>query len=179
MTSPKLIVLSASLRAGSRSRALAQGAFERLKDAGEDVEWIDLLDTPLPQCDGGACYGDPRVSELKGKLEQAQGYLLATPIYNYDVNSALKNVIELTGQDVWTEKVVGFLCAAGGQGSYMAVSSLAVSLMLDFHTFILPRFVYASGEDFDEQTLASDAVGERLDGICSELVRVTGALKCD
>ena len=179
MSSSKYIVLSASLREGSRSRILAQGALDRLKSAGVEVEWIDLVDNPLPQCDGGACYGDARVHEFKAKMEAAQGYLLATPIYNYDVNAALKNVIELTGRDVWTEKVVGFLCAAGGQGSYMAVSSVAASLMLDFHTFILPRFVYATGEDFDEQDQTSETVGERLDGICSELVRVTEALKGD
>ena len=179
MSSTRYIVLSASLRDGSRSRVLAHGAVERLKAAGAEVELIDLVDNPLPFCDGGACYGDPRTVEIKKRLEGAHGYLLATPIYNFDINAALKNLIELSGRDVWTDKVVGFLCAAGGHSSYMSVSTIAADLMLDFRTFILPRFVYATVEDFDEQTLASDTIEERLDGICSELVRVTEALKGD
>jgi len=177
MSSPKFVVLSASLRTGSRSRVLAQGAFDRLTASAADVEFVDLVDSPLPACDGGACYADPRVHAMKARLESADGYLLAAPIYNFDVNAALKNVIELTGRDVWSDKVVGFLCAAGGQGSYMSLASISASLMLDFRTFVLPRFVYATGEDFDEQDQASGSIQERLDGICSELVRVTQALR--
>ena len=127
MSSTRYIVLSASLRDGSRSRVLAHGAVERLKAAGAEVELIDLVDNPLPLCDGGACYGDPRAVEIKKRLEGAHGYLLATPIYNFDINAALKNLIELSGRDVWTDKVVGFLCAAGGHSSYMSVSTIAAA----------------------------------------------------
>jgi FMN reductase len=37
-------------------------------------------------------------------------------------------------------KVVGFLCAAGGKSSYMSVMRLANSLMLDFRCLIIPHF---------------------------------------
>ena len=73
--------------------------------------------------------------------------MIATPIYNYNVSSSAKNLVELTGK-AWTDKVVGFLCAAGGRGSYMGCMGLANSLMLDFRSLILPRFVYATGDPF-------------------------------
>ena len=38
--------------------------------------------------------------------------VLATPVYNYHVSAATKNLIELTGS-AWEDKLVGFLCAAG------------------------------------------------------------------
>ena len=41
----------------------------------------------------------------------------------------------------FTGKPVGFVCAAGGRSSYMAVLGLANSLMLDFRCLIVPRFV--------------------------------------
>ncbi len=173
------IIISASLRTGSRSRLLALEAQRQLEEKGESVEFLDLAQTPLPLCDGGACYSDERVQAVKAALVKGDGFLLATPIYNFDVNAALKNLIELTGRDVWTDKVVGFLCAAGGHSSYMSVSGLAADLMLDFRTFVIPRFVYATGSDFEDHALASPDLETRLEQLCSELVRVTAALQRD
>jgi FMN reductase len=74
---------------------------------------------------------------------------------------------------------VGFLAAAGGRASYMSLSGLTLSLMLDFRTFVLPRFVFVTDEDFSEDGAVSDEVSERLDEITTELVRVTTALRGD
>ena len=178
--SRRYLILSTSLRSESRSRVLAEEAAARLQSAGVDFDFVDLREHPLPQCDGGTCYSDPAVVEFKAKLIEADGYLIATPIYNFDANSALKNAVELTGKDVWTEKVVGFLAAAGGRGSYMSLSGITLSLMLDFRTFCLPRFVYATGEDFGEDGgLSNPDVAERLDEVTSELVRGTSALRSE
>lgn len=177
--SQRYLILSTSLRPNSRSYILAKEAAVRLKAQGIEAELVDLRENPLPLCDGGACYGDPAVHEFKAKLIEADGYLIATPIYNFDGNAALKNAIELTGRDVWTQKVVGFLAAAGGKMSYMSLSGLTLSLMLDFRTFVLPRFVYVTGEDFNEDDSMSEEVSERLDEITTELVRVTTALRSE
>ncbi len=56
-------------------------------------------------------------------------------------------MIELAGS-AWEDKIVGFLCAAGGMSSYMSVMAYANSLMLDFRCVIIPRFVYATGDIF-------------------------------
>ena len=65
--------------------------------------------------------------------------VVAVPIYVYDTNAAIKNFVDLSGR-AWTDKPVGFLCAAGGPSSYMAILGLANSLMLDFRCLIVPRF---------------------------------------
>ncbi len=171
-----LAVVSCSLNPGSRSRALARCAHEILKSQGADVDWIDLADLPLPLCDGGACYGNDNARLVKERLRVARGVLIATPVYNYDVSSATKNLIELTGRDVWTDTVAGFLCAAGGQSSYMSIMALANSLMLDFRTVIIPRFVYATGRDFTDGRITGEEVLKRIDGLTTDLVRFTRAL---
>ena len=61
----------------------------------------------------------------------------------------------------------------------MSLSGLTLSLMLDFRTFVLPRFVYVTGEDFSEDDAMSAEVSERLDEITTELVRVTSALRSE
>jgi len=70
--------------------------------------------------------------------------------------------VELTG-DAWEGKIVGFLCAAGGDSSYMAPMSFANSLMLDFRCLIIPRFVYATSEDFRDGRLHSQGVRDRIE----------------
>ena len=88
-----------------------------------DNELIDLNKYTLPFCDGGDSYNDPAVKEIKSKLKSGDGIIVATPVYNYNVNSVLKNVIELTGSS-WIDKPVGFLCSAGGFNSYMSIMSI-------------------------------------------------------
>ena len=169
------LIISSSLNPKSRSRLLALIAFNKLKDMGVAVEWLDLADHPIPLCNGDSTYSNSKVKELKEKVQNAKGILFAVPIYNYDVNAAAKNLIELTG-DAWTNKVVGFLCAAGGKGSYMSVMSLANSLMLDFRCLIIPRFVYSTGEDFKEGEVIDPKVRDRVSALAKEIDRICIAL---
>ncbi len=116
-------------------------------------------------CDGGPSYQHENVAPLAAAISGADPILLAVPVYNYDANAATKNLIELTGR-AWTGKVVGFLCAAGGQGSYMSVMSLANSLMLDFRCLIVPRFVYATGDHFNQDGSLNETIARRADELC-------------
>ena len=169
------LIISSSLNPKSRSRLLALIAFNELKNMGVSVEWLDLADHSIPLCDGDAIYNNTKVKELKNKIQNAKGVLFAVPIYNYDVNAAAKNLIELTG-DAWSNKIVGFLCAAGGKASYMSVMSLANSLMLDFRCLIIPRFVYTISEDFTEDDMTDPKVKPQVKELAKELTRICMAL---
>jgi FMN reductase len=166
-----ILIVSSSLRSESNSRILAAEAKRVLENDGHAVTLLDLRDHPLPLCDAGPSYSHPSVAVIGGLLEKASAVLIATPIYNYDANAAVKNLIELTGEG-WTDKAVGFLCAAGGMSSYMSIMSLANCLMLDFRSVIVPRFVYATGEAFADGLIASREVAERV----AELARSAAAL---
>lgn len=172
------IILSCSLHPRSRSRILARASFIRMEAAGHDVDFIDLAELSLPQCDGATARRDPDVQKLKARMRGADGILMGVPIYHYGVSSAAKNAVELTGREVWTRKVVGFLCAAGGSHSYMSIMSLCNSLMLDFRAHIVPRFLYACKEDFTgDGAIATAAIAERLDRLVDEFTLVTRAIR--
>lgn len=160
------LVISTSLRSGSRSRVLGQFLAHEL-----GAKHVDLRDFPLPLCDGEAAYSAPAVAQLGELIRAARVVLLALPIYNYDANAAAKNLLELTGR-VWTGKIVGFACAAGGENSYMSVMSLANSLMLDFRCLILPRFVYATGDDFTGDEIGNAEIRQRLEQLADAARRV-------
>ena len=171
----KPLVISCSLNPESRSAQLATYAHRVMLKDHPGSSWVDLREAGLPMCDGGSSYQHPGVAPLAALIAQADPILLAVPVYNFDANAAAKNLIELTGQ-AWSGKVVGFLCAAGGQGSYMTVMGLANSLMLDFRSVVVPRFVYATGAAFDGDIVSDSAVRERIGGLADELHRFATAL---
>ncbi len=169
------LVISTSLNPESRSRILAQRAVEALEALSVEAALVDLAHEELPPCDGKTCYEDPSVQALTETIRAAQGILLATPIYNYAACASAKNLLELTGP-AWPDKAVGFLCSAGGTRAYMGVMGLANSMMLDFHTLILPRFVQAEAWAFDGDALCDPKVEERVTDLAAALVRVSRAL---
>lgn len=174
MASP--LIISSSLSSKSRSRILADAAKTALEHHGHTPTLVDLKDTPMPLCDGEAAYANEHVGPLGEAIRNADGIIIATPVYNYDVNAAMKNAIELTGK-AWTGQVVGFLATAGGQGSYMSLMGVANSLMLDFRCIILPRFVYATGESFEAGEISDEDLSRRVDEIAERLVTLSEATR--
>ena len=141
------------------------------RSQGIAPQMIDLRALPLPFCDGEAAYDHESVLALSKTISGARVVIIATPIYNFDASAALKNLIELTGES-WEDKVVGFLCAAGGSMSYMSVMGLANSLMLDFRCLIIPRIVYATSEDFSDGQLSSSEVRQRVRALAAASTRI-------
>ncbi len=172
----RLLIVSASLHSESYSRTLAREAARVLQEDGVPFNLLDLRELPLPPCDGEKAYGHPNVAIAKQWLAGAAGVLIATPIYNYDANAVVKNLIELTGK-AWEDKVVGFLCSAGGAGSYMAIMSLANSLMLDFRCVIVPRFVYTTGACFEGEAIRDPQITARVAECARATVRLAAAVK--
>ncbi|HZN69612.1 MAG TPA: NAD(P)H-dependent oxidoreductase [Tepidisphaeraceae bacterium] len=172
----KIVVFSCSLNPDSSSYALAKQVVNDLAAAGPGVETalIDLREHTMPLCDGQTCT-NRSVAELTDLVQSADAILLAAPIYNYDVNAAAKNLVEHTGS-AWENKVVGFLAAAGGHGSYMSLMPLANSLMLDFRCLIIPRFVYATGSDFTGDRVTGPKILTRIAQLATETVRLARAL---
>jgi len=167
----KLLVISSSLNLESRSKQLAQAIAHRV-----DAEFLDLATHTLPICDGGPVYSNEEVISVKKIIEAADGIILATPVYSFNASASAKNLIELT-QDAWKQKVVGFICAAGGGRGYMSIMGLANSLMLDFRCIIIPRFVFASRTDFPGGDISDEGLNKRLDGLAEDLKKFTKALR--
>lgn len=161
-------IVATSLAADSRSQLLAQEALKKLQAQKVRTTLVDLRQHPLPFTGSGAAWGDPAVGKMKALALTMTHFLFAVPIYNYDVNSTAKNFVELMGSEVLENKTVGFLCSAGGQGSFMSPMSFANSLMLDFRCWIVPRFLYVTA-DFEPGALPAK-LDERLDGLLRDLL---------
>tara|TARA_B110000196_G_scaffold202180_1_gene173193 strand:+ start:2482 stop:2949 length:468 start_codon:yes stop_codon:yes gene_type:complete len=144
----------------------------------EKLEFFDLQENPLPMCDGDKCYDLPEVINFRNKIDKANGIIMAIPIYNFNVSSGAKNIVELGGKKLY-DKNFGFLCAAGGKNSYMSVMGLANSLMIDYRCYIIPKFVYAIKKDFDDTKVTDSDIKERIKELGNEMIRITKALSRD
>lgn len=151
-----VLIVSTGLGANPKSLLLAREAERVLRADGTAVTLLDLRELPLPLCGSAESFSDPNTARGLALVSAASAVILTTPIYNYDANAVAKNFIELTGNG-WENKVVAFLCAAGGEKSFMSVMPLANSLMLDFRCVIVPRFVYATGPAFAKDGAIADA----------------------
>ena len=173
--STSVVILSCSLNPTSRSHKLGVTAAAFLSARGMPVEVVDLADYNLPMCGGVESFDHPSVKALKAVIDRAGAILVAAPVYNYDLNAAAKNAMELTGAS-WKEKPVGFLCAAGGQASYMSPIGFANSLMFDFRCYIVPRFVYSTRDDFTEAGEPGPQITERVEQLVTTTLDLARAL---
>lgn len=170
-----VLVISTSLNRNSRSRVLAREVYNWLEAQSVPRDWMDLQQLSLPQCDATDCYRQVNVIQAAQRIAEARGVIIASPVYNYDLSAAAKNLVELTGP-AWADKVVGFVCAAGGHISYMAVLGLANSLMLDYRVLVIPRFVFATESCFDATLQLTDAsIRQRLQQLGECLIQLCGA----
>ena len=48
--------------------------------------------------------------------------------------------------------------------------------MIDFRCYVIPKFVYATKHDFDEEKIKNSEIKERLEELGNELIRVSKAL---
>ena len=173
---PKHLVISTSGNPDSNSRRMGRAAFAHLQKQKADCDWIDIRKMDLPLCDADKCYDMSGSKKLSAAIGNADGILIASPVYNYDVAAATKNMIELTGS-AWENKIVGFVCAAGGHASYMSVMAYANSLMLDFRCVIIPRFAFATSEAFAGEHITDKKIAQRIERVVDELIRFTKALR--
>jgi NAD(P)H-dependent FMN reductase len=149
------LLLSTSLDPNSKGNRLARWVTENLSDV-LDLEWIEYKNHLLPGFDNDTVFQSDSFQFLHEKIRTSSGVIVVSPIYNWTTCANLKKIVEATGSEsdetrqrsAWFDKIVTFVCAAGVAEGYMAYSSLAVSLMLDFKCVINPYQVYATSEDF-------------------------------
>jgi len=95
----KALVISSSPRRDGNSSLLAQSAFDGLKDAGIDAEFVYLADylshflqdqKTLKKQNGEYLYDDNYKELFVEKFLQSEGVIFATPLYWYSMSAQLK-----------------------------------------------------------------------------------------
>jgi NAD(P)H-dependent FMN reductase len=166
----RVLILATSLNPHSKSRTLADYAHARLIERGIDTELLDLRDFgELPLTGSPSAGHHPGIVRVKEAMRAATHLVMAVPVYNFNLNAAAKNIVELMGVAELEGKTVGFLCMAAGPRAYMSVLGLANTLMLDFRCWIVPRFVYAVRGEVEDGQVVSETIQQRIEQLTTEL----------
>ena len=180
----RISVVSSSLDLDSHSRVLATMCRTALEDKGISVDFIDLRQFDPPNFDNAEIYSSEAYQSCHGIIAASDAVILASPVYNWSCCAELKKFIEYIGstppdgsrKGAFYDKIVMFVNAGGLPHSYMAFTSLAASLMLDFKCIISPYNVYAHGDSWVEGKL-DDATTARLNRSLAVLTELAERLK--
>ncbi len=165
-----LAILNANLAPGGKTAVLAETVAALFSESGHSASLLSLAEWDLPVCDGGACYRHEKTIALTAELARAEAFVLIAPIYNFDLNAAAKNLIELTGS-AWKGKAVALVCTAGAEKSYLSPLGFCNSLATDYRCLVSPRYVYVTRADFnaDHSLPEGGEIRRRLDFLAREL----------
>jgi MsuE subfamily FMN reductase len=175
----KLLGINGSLTpTPSRTRVVLDVALAGAKKYDPDIETgvLELRDFALEFCDGRS--PDKYNNDTRRALalvEEADAYLVATPIYRATYTGALKNFFDLVpndpnGSDPLRGKVVGLLATGGSDHHYLVLEHQLRPLFGFFGAYTPARAIYAASKDFNAQKQAHGRLVEELTQLGQEVV---------
>ena len=189
---PRLITLAGSTRRESVNKKLARLGRDRARQAGADVEFLDLADYPLPIYDGDLEDRDgipDAAHELKARLRACDGFLIASPEYNSSLPPVLKNALDWISRRkdadepplaAYRGKVAALMAASPGSlGGLRGLVPLRMMLG-NIGVHVIPdQFALAGAFDaFDDADELSDPKqAEQLTAVAEAWVATTTRLK--
>ncbi|WP_329499530.1 NADPH-dependent FMN reductase [Kitasatospora herbaricolor] len=173
MSVSKVFAISGSLRAGSHNTHLLRAA-RKFTPGDMEIEIFDGL-REIPPYDRDLDTPEARpavVNELRRRVHEADGLLIATPEYNYSIPGVLKNAIDWLSTD-WSgtegrplsRKPAAIVGAAPANfGSVRAQLALRQVLAgTDTDVVVKPEvLVFRSHERFDEEGNLTDELSVSL-----------------
>ncbi|MEO9189405.1 MAG: NADPH-dependent FMN reductase [Acetobacteraceae bacterium] len=112
----RIVGISGSLRKGSFNSAALRAAQE-LAPKGMTIDIADIASVPLYNEDVRAQGFPAVVEDLRRRVKEADGVLLASPEYNYSVSGVLKNTIDWISrppEQPFDGKPIALMGASGG-----------------------------------------------------------------
>ncbi len=180
----KLIGLSGSLRTTSWNTALLNAAAKALP-ANAELSVADLQAIPLYNQDLEPNDFPTAVSELKDRVAEADGLLIATPEYNGGIPGVAKNLIDWLSRPIADQPRVLHgkpVCLLGATPGPTGTANAQVAWLPILRTLRMPLWtdqgsflVRAAHNVFDDGTMTDDALKERLAAYLAEYVEWVGS----
>jgi NAD(P)H-dependent FMN reductase len=153
------LILSSSLSVNSRSYLLCKLVEQRLISKGNNITFVDAKEIPMQPFHREKSV---EMKVLSEKIGKADNIIIGMGVHCYSINDSLKVLLEGCFEQA-TGKFFGILCAAGGERSYLVTQHLTQICMNEWRMMQLPRVVYATGNNFTENTMTSKKVLERIE----------------
>jgi FMN reductase len=162
----KLVVVSAGLTQPSSTRLLADRlATAVAAHADVDTRVVELRDLAVDIANNlVAGFPAPRLADALRAVEEADGLVVATPIFTASYSGLFKSFFDLVGNEALTGRPV-LIAATGGTARHSLALEHAMRPMFAYlHAVVVPTAVYAATEDWAGHDLA-----QRIDRAAGEL----------
>ncbi|HEY8353421.1 MAG TPA: NADPH-dependent FMN reductase [Methylophilaceae bacterium] len=161
----KIVGVSGSLSAPSRTRALVENVLEQVTQrVSGKRELIDIAD--IAREVGTAVSFDQIpavVSEAHRKLAEADLIVIGTPVYKASYTGLLKHFFDLIDPKQLKGKVA-ILVATGGSDQHASVLEYQLRPLASFFGIVTsPTAVYARDNEFIDYQLHSETISARVD----------------
>jgi len=164
----KILGISCSPRVKGNTETMVQASLAKAQEDGAETELVNLAGKTVSPCDGcyscrnnGECHINDDMQDIYTKLSEADGIILGTPVYFWDVSAQAKALIDRTlavsMKRNLRNKAAGAVIAQGRSGSTGALATL-------HNFFVAHRMVIignAVGFGSDKGTVKGDEVGMR------------------
>ena len=166
-----VVAICGSLRAGSSTQAALQIALSGAKDAGAEVELLQLSAYDLVFQGSVANEDDypPGVFKLRDKVKRAHGILLGSPEYHGSFSGVLKSALDLMSFDEFENKAVGLIGVSGGRMGAANALSMLRTVGTALHAWVVPK-----DASIPNASTAFDADGNLRDPELAARVKAVG-----
>jgi len=159
------VVINGSLHRPSRTRVLLDAVVRKISyDVAIETESIDLAD--LAPSIGTALSRDaldPIATHALRQIESADLLIVGAPVFRGSMPGLFKHLFDLIDMDALAGKPV-LLAATGGSARHgLVIDHQLRTLFGFFHALSLPAGIYATSEEIQNGTIASEALAARLD----------------
>ena len=177
MTKIRIVGLGGSFNLHSSSRATIANILSGARDAGAEVENLDVRELALPLYDYET-ETPTAVQRFIDAVRSAHGMVWCSPLYHGSVSGAFKNTLDwlqLLSRDdppYLTGKVIALAATAGGDQPLQAINTMEY-IVRALRGWTLPLTAPVSRADaaFDDNgTPRSENLARRLDAVGRELV---------
>jgi FMN reductase len=171
------IVLGAATPPGRLARAVtAMAELARGPRPDLEVAVVDLATVKVETCDGRPleAYAD-QTREAVRAVAEADGVILATPVYRATYTGVLKNLLDLLPLEAIQDKPVGILAMGATPHHYLGVDGQLRAVLAWFGALVAPTAVYLTGQDFHEGQ-PSEAATDELRALVGTVVTLAERL---
>ena len=133
----KILGISCSPRRSGNTETLVRNALDAAQANGAEIEFFSISGKTINPCDGclacqtkGECHIKDDMAELTKKMWEADGIIMGSPVYFWNVTAQAKAIIDRTYSFVFSphrplrNKAAGALIALGRNGSSEAIATL-------------------------------------------------------
>jgi FMN reductase len=168
-----ILAIAGNPTSPSRTRALVEYTNQLLQQQGFSTETIAVRDFSAEALIYGQ-YNSPYLEPIKAKLEQADGVIVATPIYKASYTGVLKAFLDLLPQRAFEGKVVLPIATGGTIAHLLAVDYALKPVLSELKARHILGGFYAVDKQLELQPNGSiqvdDETGQRLRKAVNDLV---------